>query len=143
MSFRQTPLWSYPYFSHISHSSLYARRSVLLSHDLLFCTDYKYVADYEWIIRLMENKLEFRFLNKSLSKIRKHDEQLTARFHAVMKTEKETVLQAHGVNRITIALFTLLDLVISGFSTLFSLRKTGLRGLRLTLQRWYYKYWRR
>jgi glycosyltransferase involved in cell wall biosynthesis len=143
MSFRRTPLWSYPYFSHISHSSLYVRRSVLISRKLLFCTDYKYVADYDWIIRLMENQLKFCFLNESLSKIRKHDEQLTARFHAAMKTEKEQVLKEHGINRITIALFTLLDLVISGFSTLFSLRKTGLKGLRLTLQRWYYKYWHR
>lgn len=141
MSFRRTPLWSYPYFSHISHSSLYVRRSVLISRKLLFCTDYKYVADYDWIIRLMENQLEFCFLNESLSKIRKHDEQLTAKFHAVMKIEKESVLQAHGIKRITIALFTLLDLIISGFSTLFSLRKTGLRGLRLTLRRWYHKYW--
>jgi glycosyltransferase involved in cell wall biosynthesis len=143
MSFRRTPLWSYPYFAHISHSSLYVRRSILLSHSLLFCGDYQYVADYEWIIRLIENKLEFRFLNEPLSKIRKHDEQLTARFHAVMKTEKDRVLKAHGINRIAIALFTLLDLIISGFSTLFSLRKTGTRGLKLTLQRWYHKYWHR
>jgi glycosyltransferase involved in cell wall biosynthesis len=143
MAFRQTPLWSYQYFAHISHSSLYVRRSVLISRGLLFCADYKYVADYEWIIRLIENKLEFCFLNESLSKIRKHDEQLTARFHAVMKTERERVLKAHSINRVTIALFTLVDLIISSFSTLFSLRKTGTRGLKLTLQRWYHKYWPR
>jgi glycosyltransferase involved in cell wall biosynthesis len=143
MSFRWTPLWSYPYFSHISHSSLYVRRSILLSRSLLFCGDYQYVADYEWIIRLIENKLEFCFLNESLSKIRKHDEQLTAKFHTVMKTEKDRVLKEHGINRVAIGLFTLLDLIISGCSTLFSLRKTGVRGLKLTLQRWYHKYWRR
>ena len=91
----------------------------------------------------MENQLEFCFLNESLSKIRKHDEQLTTRFHTVMKTEKDRVLKAHGINRIAIALFTLLDLIISGFSTIFSLRKTGVSGLKLTLQRWYHKYWRR
>lgn len=143
MTFRRLPLSSYPYFAHISHSSLYVRRSVLISRSILFCTDFKYVADYEWIIRLMENQLKFYFLNESLSKIRKHDQQLTARFHAVMKEEKNRVLKAHGINRVTIASFALLDLVISGFTTLFSLRKTGVRGLSLTLRRWYYKYWRR
>ena len=143
MAFRQLPLWSYPYFAHISHSSLYVRRSVLISRSLLFCTDYKYVADYEWIIRLMENQLKFHFLNESLSKIRKHDQQLTARFHVVMKEEKNRVLKDHGINRVAIASFALLDLVISAFSTLFSLRKSGLRGLKLTLQRWYHKYWLR
>jgi glycosyltransferase involved in cell wall biosynthesis len=143
MSFRRTPLWSYPYFAHISHSSLYVRRSVLISRSLLFCTDYNYVADFEWIIRLMENQLEFCFLNESLSKIRKHDEQLTAKFHAVMKTEKDQVLREHGFNRVAIAIFALLDMSLSGFSTLSSLRKTGLGGVKLTLQRWYHKYWRR
>jgi hypothetical protein len=143
MSFRRSPLWTYPYFAHISHSSLYVRRSVLTSRGLLFSTDFKYVADYEWIIRLMENQLKFYFVNESLSKIRKHDEQLTARFHTVMKTEKERVLKQYGVSRVAIALFTLFDLIINGLSTLFSLRKTGLRGLKLTLHRWHHKYWRR
>lgn len=143
MSFWRTPVWSYPYSAQISHSSLYVRRSILLSRSLLFCTDYKFVADYDWIIRLIENQLNFYFVNEALSKIRKHDEQLTARFHTAMKTEKEKVLREHGISRLVITFFALFDLFISGFSILFSLRKTGLRGLRLTLQRWYYKYWRR
>lgn len=143
MSFRRTPLWSYPYFAHISHSSLYVRRAALISRGILFCTDYKYVADYEWIIRLIENRLKFCFLDESLSKIRKHDEQLTAKFHAVMKTEKDRVLKDHGIHPVAVSLFALLDLILSGFATLISLRKTGLRGLKLTLQRWHHKYWRR
>lgn len=143
MSFRWTPLWSYPYFSHISHSSLYVRRSVVLSRNLLFSMDYKYVADYEWIIRLRDEQLKFYFLNEPLSKIRKHDEQLTARFHAEMKREKDRVLKEHGITRPAIAFFAFVDLILSGFSTLFSLRKTGVRGLKLTLQRLSHKYWHR
>lgn len=143
MSFRRMPLWSYPFFTHISHSSLFVRRSVLISRSLLFCTDYQYVADYEWIIRLIDNQLNFYFVNESLSKIRKHDEQLTARFYTVMKTERDRVLQERGVSRSVVVLFAFLDLILSGFSTLFALRKTGFGGLRLILQRWYHKYWHR
>lgn len=139
---RRAPLWTYPYFSHISHSSLYVKKTTLLTHGLWFRTDLMYVADYDWIIRLIENRLKFAFINAPMSQVRKHEKQSTARHHAVMKAEQKRILSGHRVSRLAVAFFTGVDAVWNVVSLTLSLFKTGPRGLALTLRRWYFKYLR-
>jgi glycosyltransferase involved in cell wall biosynthesis len=140
--YRRASLWTYPYFSNISHSSLYVKRSTLLSRDLQFRMDLKYVADYDWIIRLIKERLNFVFINEPLSKVRKHEKQNTARYHAAMMAEQKRVRLEHKVNRFAIMFFAGVDAVWNAASVLVALFKTGPRGLVLTIRRWYFKYLR-
>jgi glycosyltransferase involved in cell wall biosynthesis len=140
---RRAPLWAYPYFANISHSSLYAKKSALFSCGLQFRTDLKYTGDYDWIIRLIEDRMKFVFINAPLSQVRKHEKQSTAKYHAVMKAEQKQVRVEHRVSQLAILFFAGLDAVWNLASLLVVLFKTGPRGLVLTARRWYFKYLRR
>ena len=139
---RRAPLWAYPYFTHISHASLYAKKSTLLARGLLFQTDLKYVGDYDWIIRLIKDRLKFVFINAPMSQVRKHEKQSTAKYHAAMKAELKQVRLEHQIDKSAIAFFSGVDAIWNAASLLVALFKTGPRGLVLTVRRWYFKYLR-
>jgi hypothetical protein len=119
---RRAPLWAYPYFANISHSSLYAKKSALFSCGLQFRTDLKYTGDYDWIIRLIEDRMKFVFIKAA---------------------EQKQVRVEHRVSQLAILFFAGLDAVWNLASLLVVLFKTGPRGLVLTARRWYFKYLRR
>ncbi|MCJ7621940.1 MAG: glycosyltransferase, partial [Anaerolineaceae bacterium] len=84
----QTPLWLYKFLPQIHHCSFYVRRNVLLEGNYLFDENLHYIGDYDWILRLINAKFRFGFVNRVLSKIRIHPGQTSIQQEKEMSAEK-------------------------------------------------------
>jgi len=89
--FRHAPTRFYPFSLHISHSSLYVRRSALLQNDLWFDETLRYTGDYDWIVRLLRAPLRVLRVPEVLSHVRLHEQQATNRHFAAMRRESLAV----------------------------------------------------
>jgi hypothetical protein len=87
------------YFAHIAHCSFYAKRSLLLDHQLFFNSAYKSVGDYEWMIRISRSPLKVGALKQELSKVRIHHNQATQKHLDRGLTERQHVLEMYPVNK--------------------------------------------
>lgn len=76
--FRKAPIKYYAYFSQIAHCSLYVSRKALIDRDLFFNPEVKFVADYDWILRMIRQGLRIGFVDMSLSTVRLHQNQTSA-----------------------------------------------------------------
>ncbi len=85
--FRYAPTSQYPYTLHISHSSLYLRKAVLLEHHLQFDEGLHYVGDYEWIVKILRSPLKLGRLWTNLSTIRVHEQQTSTTYFYPMREE--------------------------------------------------------
>jgi glycosyltransferase involved in cell wall biosynthesis len=83
---RHSPTNFYPYSLHISHSSLYIRKRLLIQNNLYFNDSLRFIGDYHWIARILLMKLEIGRIKNILSLIRVHDQQAsTMSFYAMRK----------------------------------------------------------
>ena len=83
---RHMPTSLYPYSLHISHSSFYIHKKVLIQNDLFFIDTLRFVGDYFWIVRILKSKLEIGKIKNTLSMIRIHDQQTSkTSFYAMRK----------------------------------------------------------
>ena len=98
--FRSAPISFVPYYAHISHCSLYMRKSVLLKNQLLFDPSLKYVGDYEWMIRISRERMRIGVIKVELSKIRIHENQTSQIFLTQSFAEKKQVIEKHKINKI-------------------------------------------
>jgi len=98
--FRKAPISFYPYFAHISHCSLYVRRSSLQEHGLLFDPSLRYVGDYDWMIRIHKSRLRIGIIDQELSMVRIHDNQASQKYQDASRVETRKVLSTHQINRI-------------------------------------------
>lgn len=89
-----------PYYAHISHCSLYMRKSVLLKNQLLFDPSLKYVGDYEWMIRISRERMRIGVIKVELSKIRIHENQTSQIFLTQSFAEKKQVIEKHKINKV-------------------------------------------
>jgi glycosyltransferase involved in cell wall biosynthesis len=90
------PTRLYPYSLHISHSSFYIRKEMLIRNHLFFSDTLKYVGDYDWIIRILRSNLNIMKVKKTLSMIRIHDQQTSrTSFNAMRKEVLSVQKQLH------------------------------------------------
>ena len=136
--FRKAPISYVPYFAHISHCSLYIRRSSLLRRKLLFDPSLKYVGDYEWMIRISQSDLKIGFVNRELSRVRLHDNQTSQKNLKASLAEKQQVLVYHRINRLYhLLLWTSYLLQVWLWKAKKAFREDGINGFMKLLIRWY------
>jgi glycosyltransferase involved in cell wall biosynthesis len=70
--------WLIRYWLLILHCSLFVDRSIIIQHNLLFDPTFRYLGDWDWIIRLSE-VTKFAYIKQSLSVYREHDIQISQR----------------------------------------------------------------
>ncbi|MCJ7622076.1 MAG: hypothetical protein MUO76_01140, partial [Anaerolineaceae bacterium] len=133
----QTPLWLYKYLPQIHHCSIYVRRNVLLEGYYLFDEDLHYIGDYDWILRLINAKFRFGFVNRMLSKIRIHPGQTSIQQEKEMSAEKRMAHRRHNVNRSVFWMFSnLLRFDSAAKKAFFAYKDSGLKGVYLRFLRW-------
>lgn len=136
--FQKAPISFVPYFAHISHCSLYIRKSSLLSHKLLFDPSLRYVGDYEWMIQISESDLKIGFINRELSRVRLHPNQTSQKNLKASSAEKQQVLEYHRINKLYhLLLWTSYLIQVWLWKAAKSLREDGIKGFMKLLTRWY------
>jgi glycosyltransferase involved in cell wall biosynthesis len=100
LPFRKAPLLFYPYFAHISHCSLYVKRSSLQKHGLFFNPSLRLVGDYEWMIRMQKCGLRIGMIDQELSSVRVHDSQASQKYQDASRAEAKEVIKTQHINRL-------------------------------------------
>jgi glycosyltransferase involved in cell wall biosynthesis len=93
------PLGFYRYLPFIGHCSLYLKKEKLEQAGLFFESRLRFLGDYDWIVRIIEAKLNIGYVNHFLSFVRTHDEQTTNSLRSEMASERKIVFKRHGANR--------------------------------------------
>jgi len=128
--FQKAPISFYPYFAHISHCSLYLRNSSLQKHGLLFDPSLRYVGDYDWMIRIYKSRLRVGMINRELSQVRIHENQASQKFLAESTKEKQTVIEAHKINKLYfVFLWALYLLRIRTWKLISAYKENGFQGV--------------
>jgi len=103
--FKNSNIKLYPYSYHVSHSSLYLKRSSIIDSQIYFNEQLRYVGDYDWITRLVKAGLEIERYNANLSLIRVHGLQTSSIFSKEMREEIFIVKKELGVNTMLSKIF--------------------------------------
>lgn len=136
--FQKAPISFVPYFAHISHCSLYIRRSSLLQRKLLFDPSLRYVGDYEWMIRISQSDLKIGRINCELSRVRLHDNQISQMNSKASLAEKQQVLDYRKINKLYyLLLWTSYLLQVWLWKVAKAFREDGIKGFMKLLIRWY------
>ena len=134
---RRTPIWLYKYIPHITHCSLYVRKSVLDAANLRFDTDLRFSGDYDWILNLIRANLEFGFIDQVLSKIRLHPSQTSIQQENEVNSEKLIIVKRYGVNRFVLRLFHIyLKFYSAAKKAIHAYKQAGFKGVYLRFLRW-------
>ncbi len=142
--FRNAPVCFYPYFAHISHCSLYIRRSSLLVHKLLFDPSLRFIGDYDWIVRIYKSGLRIGVINQQLSKVRIHPSQTTQKQYDAIRLEKQRrkreILEDYNFNKVVYFLLSNAYIMqVRAWKVGLILRDSGVKGVVERLVRWYEK----
>ena len=100
-----SPTKLYPYSLHISHSSFYLRKNVLINNNLYFIDTLKYVGDYSWITSILNAKLKIRKIKAMLSMIRIHANQTSKINSFEMRKETISVQKQFGISFLAASIF--------------------------------------
>jgi glycosyltransferase involved in cell wall biosynthesis len=126
---RSAPIQYYPYFAQVQHCSLYLRKDFILAQELTFNPEIKFVADYDWIIRIIKTGAKLGFLERSLSIIRVHGEQTSSLNRQAMNTAQFQVAREHGYGGLKFTFYlNLLHVLILSEQIWDAFQKNGLRG---------------
>jgi glycosyltransferase involved in cell wall biosynthesis len=90
-------LRGFKYFAHISHSSVYLRRSFLLENQLWFDENLRYNGDYDWFLRVLISKPRLVYLPRVLSSVRLHEDRTSVQKREMIMEERESVFTNHQV----------------------------------------------
>lgn len=124
MNFSPTKLYSYSL--HISHSSLYLRKNLLLANNLIFIETLKFVGDYSWITSLLRAKLKIGRIRENLSMVRIHDEQASKTKFFEMRKEIITVQERLGISPLLASFYRKLWFLINLIN---AVKISGFKGL--------------
>ncbi len=102
---RYAPIKYYPYFAQIQHCSLYVLRKALMAKGLFFQEHICYVADYDWIIRMIKASLPIGFIDARLSAIRVHPRQISTLNRSEMNAAQYQVAASHGYGGLKYGLY--------------------------------------
>lgn len=128
--FQFVPVRFYPYFSQISHCSLYLRRAALTRHRLNFDPSLHYVGDYDWMIRVVDN-IRVERLPFPLSTIRIHSGQVSRQHRGPMIAEQKRVAALYRVNPFLFNVSNSLYILFHDLNKLrFAFMNGGLTGVK-------------
>lgn len=125
---KKMPTKMYPYSLHISHSSLFVKKEVLIRKGLFFNSSLKYIGDYEWIVRLIRSELIIKKISRNLSMIRIHDQQISKKSFYDMREETLTIQKEMGISKIKTSIFRKFWFLINLINSL------KFRGLKPSIQ---------
>ncbi len=132
--FRLAPIRFYPYFAHISHCSLYIRKTPVLAYGLSFNPSLHLVGDYDWIIRIDKAGLRVGVIYEELARVRIHARQASQLYQDDSAMEAQTVRNAYRINGLAYLVFSTINLFLVRIGKIASMIKTlGLRGTMLHL----------
>ena len=93
------PLWLLRYKSLIYHCSLFIAKEIITGNEIWFDPAFRYLGDWDWIIRLSKTGCEFGFLDQILSKYRIYSGQFSSTAGVdLWLTETRAVCRRNGVN---------------------------------------------
>jgi glycosyltransferase involved in cell wall biosynthesis len=139
--FRRAPFRFYPYFSQVSHCSLFIYKKTLLEGALQFREDLRFVGDYDWLIRILKSEIEVGFINAPLSKIRVHPSQTSTKHQPAMLSEQRKVYQAQGISQFSFRFFTFFYVISHNTNKLrHAILSAGWAGVRNLFASWYAKH---
>jgi hypothetical protein len=135
--FRRSPFKFYAYLWHVSHCSLYVKKSFLVKNSLFFDATLRYVGDYDWIIRLINSGIKIDRLPETLSWVRVHDDQTSVQQQSKMRVERESIAKKNGINP-AFYLFTLIATtwIFNFYKLFFTIKLTGLKGSNKLIKNW-------
>lgn len=90
------PLWLFRYYSVVQHCSLLIKRSVVVDSGFLFNEQFPYLADYDWINRLIRGGCRFKRLRKPIALFREHSMQRSHHRSSARIEERRRVIELHG-----------------------------------------------
>ena len=102
---RYIPTNIYPYSLHISHSSLYIRKDVLIQNHLFFKETLRFVGDYFWIVHILKLKLKIGKIKNNLSMIRIQDQQTSKTGFYTMRKEMSHVQKQLHISLLGASIF--------------------------------------
>lgn len=128
--FQTAPLAFYSYFAHISHCSLYMKKSVLQERDLIFDPSLKYVGDYDWMIRIYKSGLRIGLLKQELSRVRLHDDQTSRKYASGSIMETQQVILKHRINGPAYVFYhTIYTIMVEIQAAFQAIKKDGIVGI--------------
>ena len=93
---RSVPLFLFRYYPGICHCSLLVSRSVVLDNAILFDEHFPYIADYDWIIRLIRSGCGFIRLRKPIAMFRQHAVQRSQDANPIRVEERQRIVIKYG-----------------------------------------------
>lgn len=93
---RSGPLWMFPYYPVAAHCSMLIRRNTVTDADLLFDETFPYIADFDWIMRLIGAGYHFRRLRKPVAMFRQHQAQRSGDVSQAREMEFQRLKQRYG-----------------------------------------------
>ena len=109
----------YKYFHHISHCALYIKKDFITTNHLYFNSELRCTGDYEWLIRILQKKVKFIYIDRYLSLSRVHPDQASHKMLDLTITEQHSVFQKYGVNIFVFNLLKNFLTIYNGFIRLF------------------------
>lgn len=135
--FRRAPLSYYPYFSQLSHCSLYISRQILLDNNLLFDPEIQLISDYEWILRMQNAGIRIGFIDSTLSTYRIHKNQLSSQNSTLMAIEHRDIANRYGYGGIRYFFFMLILHILNFTEKLrVAFKENKFAGVRDVVHEW-------
>jgi glycosyltransferase involved in cell wall biosynthesis len=122
---RYMPTKLYPYSLHISHSSLYLRKNVLIQNHLFFTDTLRFVGDYLWIVQILKSKLKIGKIKNNLSMIRIHELQTSKISFYEIKEEMSIIQKQLNISLLGASIFRKLWFL---FNIINAAKSNGIKG---------------
>src|SRR5271157_2108396 len=126
--FQTAPLRYYAYFTQIAHCSLYLKRESLLKKNLFFNPSLRYVGDYDWILRILD-QLNLTRTDFHLSAVRIHGVQTSIQQKSAIDEERRLVVNSLRINPFFFKVYTGIYVIAHDLEKLrFSCANKGFEG---------------
>jgi glycosyltransferase involved in cell wall biosynthesis len=128
------PTWYIKHSLPIYHCSLFFKKEFIVKHNLYFDESYKYAADWDWVIRLV-NFGKFGFIDEILSMYRFHLNQTSQKTQQrILTSEVKRIVKNHQLNKVTYHFLLAKHRLMK---VLWIIKNKGLNGLMNDFKVWY------
>ena len=93
---RSGPLWIFPYYPVAAHCSLMVKRDKIVKGALWFDESFPYIADFDWIMRMIQARLHFKRLREPIAMFRMHRLQRSGDVSKARRDEFQRARQKYG-----------------------------------------------
>lgn len=93
---RGGPLWIFPYYPVAAHCSILVKREKIVNEALWFDESFPYIADFDWIMRMIQSGYHFKRLRKPVAMFRMHRLQRSGDISQARIDEFQRARQRYG-----------------------------------------------